>query len=52
MGSDDDGGRDRSAEDGKNSEYCGGGFYSVPHNGFGEGWPEEKEEEHGALGED
>ena len=49
MGGDDDGGRDCGTEDGEDSEYSAGGFYSVPYNGFGQRRPEEKEEKHSAL---
>lgn len=51
MGSNDDGGRNRGTKNDEDSEYRGGGLDSVPHHGLGEGWPEEKEEEHGTLGE-
>ena len=49
VGSDDDSGRNGGTENGENSEYCAGGFDSKPHDGLGEGWPEEKEEEHSSL---
>ena len=49
MGCDDDGGGDCSAKDYDDREDCSGRLDSVPHDCLRERWPEEKEEEHGAL---
>ena len=51
VGSHDNGGRNGGTENDEDSEDRGGSFDSVPHYGLGKRWPEEKEKEHGALGE-
>lgn len=45
----DDGRGNRGSKNDDDGEYRASGFDSVPHHGFGESWPEEEEEEHGAL---